>query len=182
MLQGEDGCSATLPWHSQGNQGCRGTWLCMAAGAELGMQDLALPGSLGTRAGMFRYSCQGCAPACHHHRGLKGSHVTSHSRGSCLVPRAQLALPSSPHFPEDQLSRNSFCLESSQVFFLLQSCSNCPKAPGSWIARIARSTKGSTWSTTGKPSSTITPFLLLTSGSPKTRDQTGVWFLWESST
>lgn len=61
----------------------------------------------------------------------------------------------------DQLSRNSFCLESSQVFFLFQSCSNCPKASGSWIAR---NTKGNTWSTTGKPSSTITPFLLLTPG------------------
>lgn len=130
-----------------------------AAGAELGMQDWALPGALGTRSGMFR--CQGCAPACCHHCGLKDSHVTSHSQGSCLVPRAQLALPSSPHFPGELLSRNPFCLESSQVFFLLQSCSNCPKAPGSWIAR---STKGSTWSTTEKPSSTITPFLLLTSG------------------
>lgn len=137
------------------------TWLCVAAGAELGMQDWALPGSLGTRVGMFWYSCQGCAPACHHHRGLKGSPAMSYSQGSCLVPRAQLALPSSPHFPGDQFSRNSFCLESSQVFFLLQPCSNCPKAPGSWIAG---STKGSTWSTMGKPSSTITPFLLLTSG------------------
>lgn len=163
VLQVEDGCRATLPCTARGTRaaGDVSTWLCVPAGAELGMQDWALPRSLGTRVGMFRYSCQGCAPACHHRHGLKGSHVTSYSRGSCPVPRAQLALPSSPHFPGDQLSRNSFCLESSQVFFLLQSCSNCPKAPGSWISR---STKESTWSTIGKPSSTNNPFLLLISG------------------
>lgn len=151
---------AAVPWHTQGCWRHLHMALCGRRG-RAGVQDWALPGSQGTRAGMLRYSYQGCAPPCHHQRGLKGSLVTSYSRGSCLVPRAQRALPSSPHFPGDQFSRSPFCLESSQVFFLLQSCSSCPEAAGSWIAR---STEGSTWSTTGKPSSAIIPFPLLTSG------------------
>lgn len=103
---------------------------CKGRAGDAGLGTARVTGDKGGDVRVL--SCQGCqAPACPHHRGLKGSHVMSYSRGSCLVPRAQLALPSSPHFPRDQLSRNSFCLESSQVFFLFQSCSNCPKAPGS---------------------------------------------------
>lgn len=134
------------------------TWLCVAEG-QAGDAGLGTARVTGDKSGDVQVLVSRMCSSLPPHRGWKGSHVTSYSQGSCLVPEPNLLCP--PHFPVDQLSRNSFCLESSQVFFLFQSCSNCPKAPGSWIAK---NTKGSTWSTTGKPSSTITPFLLLTSG------------------
>lgn len=93
--------------------------LLVGAGAELGVQEWVLPGCLGgTWMGMCRDSHQGCAPARHHCHGLKESPLGSYSRGSCLAPAVQLALPSAAPFPARQIQETSsaeICLALSPV-------------------------------------------------------------------
>lgn len=72
---------------------------CVWLQGRLGMQVWALPGSLGTRVGMFRYSCQGCAPACQH----------------TVVGRAPMSHPTAKVLPGSQSPTCSALLTSQET-------------------------------------------------------------------
>lgn len=103
-------------------------WLFVAAAADLGVLERVLPGWLGDMAGdvqgpLPRASSgspspwfEGVPPV------LPGSRSPNCSAFGTLLPGAA--------DPGDELSGNLFCPEFSQVFFLVQSCSNCPKSAG----------------------------------------------------
>ena len=129
--------AAVPPCHgTAGGTGAAGhvsVWLLVAARPELGAQEQVLPGWLGKVGGdvwgLSPRTCSGSPPSPWFEgvpprvlwlRVLPGSR--SPNRSTFGTP-----LPSTAD-PGDQLSGNLFCLESSQVFFLVQSCSNCPKS------------------------------------------------------
>lgn len=113
--------AAVPPCHGRVPRGIRAaggasTWLCVAAGAQLGLQGWALPGSLGTRAGMFRCSCQGCAPACHH-RGLRAPMSRPTAKDLAWFPEPRLLCPPHPTSQKTSSAEIHFALSPARSFF-----------------------------------------------------------------
>lgn len=133
---GRGWCSAALPWHSQRTRasGCISVCLFVAAGAELGAQEWALQigGNVSEDVlGLLPRTCSGSSPSPWFEgvpqqvlqpRVLPGSRSPTCSAFSSPLP--------STADPGDQLIRNLFCLEFSQVSFQSSLVRTAPKASG----------------------------------------------------
>lgn len=158
----------------------------MAAEAEMRARGGVLPGWQGDMGrGLWGFFARMCSssPPLPWFRVPPWAYWLPQSNSLCLgTPLPSVADPGV------QLSKNLLCLESNQIFFLAQTCSNCPKSTRQLHHQEdqRRHPTSSTGSTIGKSSSTTNPFpsadIRTLLWAANARDQTSACFSQETNT